>query len=325
MATYAVRSQSKKAFAVETAALRYVDIVSEALGERLPQSLPPPPTEPLPFEPSPDGLEPETVIRAVSETEAPPAPDWVVLQNYIAYQLRVARQRLLAASYEREREVHDDPEARSLRDEAVRAGYEQLVRTRQALRATIGDDATLKILGVEGSTPQQPDTLLESLQEAVFHLRTAETGDIELLLPWMPPDWDGLIADLDASAVRLADAIRAVELGNRDASGALVERERIHSEIRGIVTGLTQMLEGIYRLAGRADLADRIRPTTPSPSSAEESEVPGSGSGEGTDGGGPPDGPRGPNGTAIPIAALTGGDDERKEVVPVVAVLPEED
>jgi hypothetical protein len=318
MAIRPVRVQSKKAFSVESAALRYGDIVSTALAERLPQPLPPPPVEP-----SPDGTDPEVAREEIAAADATPAPDWAALQAYIAVQLRIARQRLLAASHERELEVHDDPEARTRRDEAASEAYEQLVRTRQALRAAIGDDAALKILGVEGATPQQPDALLERLQEAVFHLRKAETQNVEVLLSWMqPPDWDGLIADLDGAATRLEDAITDVKLGERDSSGALVERDRIRLEIRDIVNGLTLMLEGIYHVAGRTDLGDRIRPTvaTPAPAEPETPEDDGSSDGGGTPGG--PQGPNGPNGSDVALTLAGAG--ERKEVVPVVTVLPDD-
>jgi hypothetical protein len=292
MPTRAVETQSHRAFTVETAALSYADLVTGALERRLPQPLPPPPVEPPPDDP---GAEPAVQRQAVVSADALPAPDWVELQGYIAYQLRVARQRLLAADNEREREVHEDPEARALRDRLAGEGYDELVRTRQALRAALGDEATLKILGVEGSTPQKAVPLLQRLQEAVFRLRKAEMENVELLLPWMSPDWGQLISRLEESAERLEEAILGVSLGNRGASGALVERERISVEVRDVVNGLTLMLDGIYRLAGRNDLSERIRPTIASPANDEEKETPDPDGGEPPDGGeepddGPPDG-----------------------------------
>lgn len=243
-----------KAVEVEGAARRNQPAATEALRERVPQPIPDPPTE----------AELANGLREVlSVTEAPPPVDWNNLQDNMSWEIRVARERLLEADHLRERSIHDLPLLRERRDDAVQAAYDQLVRVRQVLRAVLGEKRALKVLGVDGKTPTQPDHLLIRLHESAERLRRPSLDNAELRMPGMTQSWDELADGLDAVAAPLEEAIVAVRDGNKDADVALVARGKVEKEFQDLMVGFTNVLEGLYIAGGVRGLASRLRPSTP--------------------------------------------------------------
>jgi hypothetical protein len=54
----------------------------------------------------------------------------------------------------------------------------------------------------------------------------------------------------------------------------------VRSEIRDLVVGFSRILDGIYRVAGRQDLGDRIRLPLPHSTSSDEADEPESPTGD---------------------------------------------
>jgi hypothetical protein len=108
-------------------------------------------------------------------------------------------------------------------------------------------------------------------------------------------------------------------MGKLDAYGALKDRERVQEEIRDLVVGFTQILEGIYRVAGRQDLGDRIRLPLPHSTSPAEADEPD-----------PPDGETETTPLALPEAeepalVVTPVTGDPTEALPIVAIAPREE
>lgn len=66
---------------------------------------------------------------------------------------------------------------------------------------------------------------------------------------------------LDAAVAPLREVMQGMLVDERENEAALTARDRAIAEWAIIYQGVANMLSGLYRLAGRDDLADRIRPT----------------------------------------------------------------
>jgi len=166
---------------------------------------------------------------------------------------------LLAAAEDRYvAEQADDVPIRDARDASATELVELTVRARSRVLQVFGANALVQY-GFEGETPRLPSKLAPFVLTVVQLLRGApqEASD----------DMGGTvstvaIADaLDARRVPLQAHLDALVREKRENEAALTLRDRATEEWRRAYRSAAMFLAAYYEMAGRRDLADRIRPT----------------------------------------------------------------
>ncbi len=219
--------------------------------------------------------------------EAPPAPDWNHLQEWgIAAlvnsaaevrqtdrDLRKSRVRLADARQDRNQKI-----------ERIDSGHRSL---RQSFTGTYGAKS-LPLVGLDAEPARALPATREQMREVVSRMRDpqlaaalpeplAGQGPIELAV--VADARSGEIDDLEAKMAEI-DELR------KQTDEALVVRDQALAKNRRVYSNVGRLLEGVYRLAGLDQLADRIRATQRSArkkSSAHAGQAPESKPEEGSD------------------------------------------
>jgi hypothetical protein len=246
-----------------------------------------------------------------------PTPSWESFQDFIARELELARLHLEKASDDHTIELRNDRRKREAREAVVGEVYRSFLRARHILEEAIGESTTYDLLGVSGTTPQQPDDLLGLMRTASRTLRDPERLPEDLRLPGMTLSWTDLASALDGDAARLEVALAERREEQRLADLALLRRDRVQAETNDTYVGFTRVLEGLYIAAGQRDLAARLRLTIRS-SSGGGTEVEDDGRQPGPSP--PPAPPANDEEPVLPMAAAGGTADG--DVLPLVALPP---
>lgn len=153
----------------------------------------------------------------------------------------------------------DDPARREARDAAASTVRAQLMRLAALLEGLYGPEV-VRAYGLAGETPEGLQEQLQAADTVVGRLRgTPITA---------PPLVAGMVLDAEAVAAELArhaevlrTELAAVARESREEQLALGVRDEALRHHDSTYQGVATALEGLYRLAGRADLADLVRPT----------------------------------------------------------------
>lgn len=166
-------------------------------------------------------------------------------------------------------EQADDPMLREQRDEALSTLKSLVTRARSRIADALGATG-LQRYGLDGSLPRSPSDVASHVASAINLLRRDVT-EID----------DGLggrltttkLADrLSAALTPLIDTLSRLRVEAREHEGALTARDRALADWTDAYQGVASSLSGLYQLAGRRDLAERIRPTERRASGRETSE-----------------------------------------------------
>lgn len=186
-------------------------------------------------------------------------PDMVHIQKVGAEWLLRVTEALEAAdrAYERQRDV--TRVMRKARDERAGHLYPQLVRLRKALGTAYGPAHGVLLTGLEGKTPREPAPLARAARTLIRRLRDAT---IELPAPRVPGwslDREATAAALETDTAALEQALAAVSRSRARETPLLAEREEALTRFRDVKTGVSEMLEGIYRTAELDHLVPGLR------------------------------------------------------------------
>lgn len=155
-------------------------------------------------------------------------------------------------------ELADDPPKRRARDERVDETREVAFDGRSAVERAFGEEAAAAY-GLAETPPNQPDALLAYTANAVKLLRETPRSDTDTFGNTVSTD--DIADELEKRHRALEKAVEAVTTEKREAHSARAERDEIVDEWTEVYRGTADALSGLYLLAGRADLADRVRPT----------------------------------------------------------------
>lgn len=195
-------------------------------------------------------------------------PDAGMLLILVRRELESRLDALRAASKALQQELEDDSAPRAARDAAFERLSRRVVELRELLIGLFGRDAIVE-LGFSERTPQDPVLLAEFASKIADSLRTR---------PMPAPRLAGVVfpaaataGELDALSTDLQDRLAVVKLEERQAQDALGVRNQAQESYDTSFSELAELGMILLRLAGRDDLAARLRPTEPrSPSRAEE-------------------------------------------------------
>ncbi len=140
--------------------------------------------------------------------------------------------------------------------------YKAQVTVRRILGAAFDPGRSFQVAAASGETPRGFTELEEQAGQTVKILRQPEVemGPIEV---------DGVEIDLGDMADGLENRLeefRQVQKSRRRARKALAETKVVKDQAidycKGLLPGVSQTLEGYFRIAGEPELADRIRTST---------------------------------------------------------------
>ena len=191
-------------------------------------------------------------------------PDVAFLATLAVRHLQSANDALDVADRAHEAELSDDPAARAERDAAAVSLRETLSDVRSAITA-VGGTAALQALSVSGALPADVRAL--SRQASGLHkaLLDAERVVVNTSRVGLVLDRDATAALLLPEVTRLDSALEHVaqevaELGlTQTAKDKAIEANDVAFK------GVANAMEGLLALAGRADLAVRVRPSARRP------------------------------------------------------------
>lgn len=187
-------------------------------------------------------------------------PDMALFARLTARHLTSHAEALVAADSAHELEVGDDVAPRVERDVSETELRDRVVTYRNVIAAGHGE-ATLRAHGI--STPAPTDTrgLLRYATELNVKLLDAT------LAPTTPPP-EGIVINRAGMAAQLAPLISrldaAVKVVTREAAELVVTQTAKDKALVAndeAFSGVANTLEGLLTLAGRKDLADRVRPS----------------------------------------------------------------
>lgn len=200
----------------------------------------------------------EALVAFCRETGAAPPPDPEAFILACSAMLDHAGMLLEGAEDRLTKELADDVSARGERDAAAADLLGVIIEIRGLLELYGGHQPSATY-GLSGTTPRGPKELLGWARNVAQLLRATDR-------PIHVTGIGGtttavLAARLDAPMARLQAANLAMQDEDREAEQALLERDRALARWEATYQGAAGALEGLMRLAGRRDMADRLRPT----------------------------------------------------------------
>lgn len=182
--------------------------------------------------------------------------DWGAFLEGQRDEMTSANTALFEAESALAQERADDPAARETRDEAASAMYEAIVRARSLMEAVKAGESVR--FGLDGRTPRAASSMLAFAQNAVDSLRNS---DESLGTLGIDVDTSALADQLQPALDGLADAVDTMAAEEREAEASLVKRDKVLAGWQRTYRSVARILEGVYRMAGADELADRVRPT----------------------------------------------------------------
>jgi hypothetical protein len=199
-------------------------------------------------------------------------PDVDLLIDLVARYLGTSTDAMIAADEKNLLDLAGDDAARNDRDAAAAALYAAVGDLREWVTALFGT-AALRALGFSGPTPQEPVALSRFAGEVISALTSPKLPKPKRAgIKWDPTD---AIAELKAAREALALAGASPEA--REDQGTLAAKNTAIAEYDERFARTAGFYAGLFRLAGQADLADRVRPSPRRAGQIEDADEPLSG------------------------------------------------
>lgn len=226
--------------------------------------------------------------------------------DWLASTMRHKTETMVAAEMAYVDEQADDPIVRERRDQAVGPLITCMTRVRSYVSAVLGE-AGLATYGLRDVVPRQnPATLSEYARVVARLLRTHPRSQSDGIGGTF--DTEVLASSIDQARAPLAEALDEMVVEQRQLEGAMLARDRAAREWNEIYVNGATTFASLYRLAGRGDLADRVRPTV---RRSEGRDAPPVDAAPGSPPGGEPDAPVDVPPVAAPDAPASALTDDR--------------
>jgi hypothetical protein len=155
----------------------------------------------------------------------------------------------------------DDAEPIRRRDQEAQALYEKVLALRRT--TSILGEITTKALGISGEIPRDPLTLsrlVSDISNAAHKINPPEP-----LIEGVSLDLKTAAASLNVTSAKLDAAIADVARELREGQQALSTKNAAIQHYDNIFAAIVPILENLYRLAGKPDLANKIHPSSRRP------------------------------------------------------------
>ncbi|MEP7126662.1 MAG: hypothetical protein ABJE95_37365 [Byssovorax sp.] len=188
-------------------------------------------------------------------------PDVGLVMILVARALEAAKTRMVEADATHEAELGDDDGFRSARDEATAALSDKLVELREVIVGMYGSATANAVF--PGPAPQDPVVLSRFAGEVAAQIERVKLPASRIKGAKLDPaetasDLRDLRAALDG---KIKDVAREV----REAQATLDAKNRALGSYDELFGGGATALTGLLRMAGKADLAAKVKPSTRRP------------------------------------------------------------
>lgn len=188
----------------------------------------------------------------------------------IARMMAAANKSLESAENHYAVEQADDPPLRKKRDDAASDLSQRWSEVKSHLVRRFGSTSPREY-GLEGELPPTPDALARQSANAIKLLRAKPRSHSSMLGEFTT----GGAADyLEEAESLLSETLKAVTVETKELHDALGRRDAAVVEWTNVYQACATLLEGFLRLGGRADLAERVRPTVRRASGLEPTPPP---------------------------------------------------
>lgn len=198
-------------------------------------------------------------------------PDLRVLIELAAAALEDSAKRMVQADQAHIRELSDDDAPREARDEVAAALSAEIVDLRDWLRGLYGVSA-LKQLGFSDATPRDPVALSHFADQVIRALHSKSLPAPKRSgVSWEAKE---VVKKLTSMRDALEKHLKDVARESREAEATLVAKNNAIAAYDERFAEVATFYVGLFRLAGKTDLAERVRPSTrrPGQTEAEASE-----------------------------------------------------
>ncbi|QDG49860.1 hypothetical protein FIV42_03625 [Persicimonas caeni] len=155
-------------------------------------------------------------------------------------------------------EMADDGRARDRRDAQVGELRDRMYKGRGAVQTAFDEEAADEY-GLASTPPSAPDDLLTFARNSMHLLE--KNPRVEQDIFGNTVDTQKIVGALQSACDSLEQALQSVDEETRQAHAARAKRDATVERWEQTYRGTAQVLSGLYLLAGRPDLAERVRPT----------------------------------------------------------------
>lgn len=188
-------------------------------------------------------------------------PDFTLVIELVARVLDASQATMVAADAAHEAELGDDEPARKARDEAAAELSDKLVELREILTGVYGVETARAVF--PGPTPQDPVVLSRFAGEVVTAIERVKLPASRL--KGAKVNAAEAAADLKERRAGLDAQLKSVAREVREAQTTLDEKTRAITGYDEVFGGGATMLTGLLRLAGKPELAAKVRPSSRRP------------------------------------------------------------
>lgn len=199
-------------------------------------------------------------------------PNVALLVELLARTLDTSAHLMVKTDETHHLELSDDAAPRQARDESTVELSDELVELREWIVGLYGAKEVEKF-GFTGSTPSDPVVLVRYTQNVIQAFQN--------ISPWPKPRRAGVTWDVNATVSKLLSLssalenhIKSVAREAREAEASLQAKHNAMAEYDERFGQVATFLVGLFRLAGKQDLADRIRPSSRRRGQIAQNDVP---------------------------------------------------
>ncbi len=188
-------------------------------------------------------------------------PDIGLLLMLVSRALDASKTRMVEADAAHEAELGDDEPVRRARDEAASTLSGKIIELREVLTGVYGGATARAVFA--GPTPEDPVVLSRFAGEVATQL-----GRVKLPAPRIKGaklDIAETTSALQEHSAMLDTHLKGVARELREAQATLDTKNQAMAAYDETFSGVATTLTGLLRVAGKADLAARVRPSTRRP------------------------------------------------------------
>ncbi len=203
-------------------------------------------------------------ITTVKEGEPPRPPHRDVLFT-LRDGLAASRQNLVSLDNDHVLNLRRFIERRGERDKLVDGVYGQLSASRRTIEDLFKPKSAFVLAAIEGPTSRNSDTLIKQANIAISRLKSPEMALPASKVQAIQVDATGLAEELEAGVEQLREKNTDLREARRVVQKSRQRKNEAIEEHQQTFLWTSRTLEGYYQLAGEAELAKQIRPSTHRP------------------------------------------------------------